>query len=182
MKLHTYLAVAGMAAALSLGTSALAQDNGGGGGRRFDPAQIAQMRLDRAKESLEITDDTEWKAIEPLVQKVQDAQMAVMADRMGGMRGMFGGRRRGGNDNGDQGGGNNNNGGRRGFGPPPSPESEALQKAIDAKASKAELSSALDRYIAARKAKQAALESAEENLRKVLTKRQEALAVLHGLL
>ena len=38
----------------------------------------------------------------------------------------------------------------------PSPEAEALQKAIDSKASKAEMKAALEKYLASRKAKQAA--------------------------
>ena len=49
-------------------------------------------------------------------------------------------------------------------------------------ASKAEIKAALDKYIASRKAKQAALEQAQEDLRKVLTTRQEAIASLNGLL
>jgi len=98
---------------------------------------------------------------------------------------MFGGgrRNRNGADNNaaDQGGGG---GQRRGgfFNQTPSPEAEALQKAIDAKASKAELKAAMDKYVASRKAKQAELEQAQENLRKVLTSRQEAIATLNGLL
>ena len=62
------------------------------------------------------------------------------------------------------------------------PEAEALQKAIDAKAPKAEIKAALDRYVASRKAKQADLEKAQDELRKVLTARQEAIATLNGLL
>jgi hypothetical protein len=129
--------------------------------------------MDRVKEQLEVSDDTEWKAIEPLVQAVMDARMSSM----GGMgRGMFAGRR----------GGNAGGGGdqpRRGpFGQQPSPEAETLQKAIDAKAPKAELKAALEKYVASRKAKQAELEKAQDNLRKVLTSRQEAIATLDGLL
>ena len=138
----------------------------------FDPAQFRQRMMDRMKEQLEVTDDTEWKAMEPLVQAVMDARMASMAG-MG--RGMFGGRRGGGDNNGGQ--------PRRGpFGQPPSPEAEALQKAIDAKAPKAEVKAALEKYVAYRKSKQAELEQAQENLRKVLTTRQEAIATLDGLL
>ena len=68
------------------------------------------------------------------------------------------------------------------FGGTPSPEADALQKAIDSKASKAEMKAALDKYVASRKAKQAALEQAQADLRKVLTSRQEAIATLNGLL
>ena len=74
---------------------------------------------------------------------------------MSGMgRGMFGGGpRRGGGDNAGGGGG-----GGRGPGGQSSPEADALQKAIDAKAPKAEVKAALEKSIASRKAKQAELE------------------------
>ena len=167
-----------MAAILGLSANhALAQANNPGGrqGRgNFDPAQMRERVLGNYREQLEVTDDAEWKAIEPIVGKVWDARMASMSG-MG--RGMFGGRRRGGGDN---------NGGdqpqRRGPFGQPSPEAEALQKAIDAKASKAEIKAALDKYVAVRKEKQAELEKAQEELRKVLTSRQEAIATLNGLL
>jgi hypothetical protein len=142
------------------------------------------MMLDRTKETLEVTNDDEWNAIKPMVQKVMDARVGMG----GGGRGMFfGGRGRGGpggGQGGDQGGQASQGGTRRGgFTPPtPSPEAEALQKAIDSKASKAELKAALDKFTASRKAKQAALEQAQDNLRKVLTSRQEAIATLNGLL
>src|ERR1017187_8774174 len=65
-------------------------------GRNFDPAQMKQNILDRTREQLEVKDDAEWKAIEPIVGKVVDAGFQARAT---GMRGMFGGRggRRGGN-------------------------------------------------------------------------------------
>jgi hypothetical protein len=44
------------------------------------------------------------------------------------------------------------------------------------------MKAALDKYVASRKAKQAALEQAQADLRKVLTSRQEAIATLNGLL
>ena len=142
---------------MSLGTSQLvAQPNGGPGGgpggRNFDPAQMQQRMLERYKELLEVTNDDEWKAIEPRVTKVMEARR----DTMGGMgRGMFG---------------------------TPSPEAEALQKAIDSKASIAELKATLEMYVASRKTKQADLEKSQAALRELLTPRQEAIAALNGLL
>ena len=172
---------AGMGLCLAAGLIQVrAQDNPGpppGGGRpNFDPAQFQQRRMERIKEQMEITDDSEWKAMEPLIQKVMEARMATMAG-MG--RGMFGGGRRGG---GNAGGGDQPQGQRRGFFGNPSPEAEALQKAIDAKAPKAEIKAALAKFVEARKAKQAELEKSQEELRKVLTTRQEAIATLEGLL
>jgi hypothetical protein len=57
-----------------------------------------------------------------------------------------------------------------------------LEKAIDAKASNAELKAALAKFAEARKQKQANLEKAQAELRKVLTVRQEAIASRDGLL
>jgi hypothetical protein len=190
MKLNRSLLLASTAAFLCLGasqTSLAQQDNGGPppGRRNFDPAQFRQRMMDNLKEQLEVTDDTEWKALEPMVQAVMDARMASMSG-MG--RGMFGGQRRranptdGGNNNSNN-TGNNGDQQRRGpFGQAPSPEADALQKAIDAKAPKAEIKTALEKFVASRKAKQTDLEKAQEQLRKVLTSRQEAIATLNGLL
>ena len=189
MRINQWLVMAGVAAVMSLGANqVVAQPNNGGpggGGRQgrgnFDPAQFQQMMMDRYKEALEVTDDAEWKAMQPLVQKVAD----LRRDSFSGMgRGMFGGGRNRGGTNGqpaDQQGQQGQQ--RRGmFGGTPSPEADALQKAIDSKASKAEIKAALDKYIASRKASQAALEQAQADLRKVLTSRQEAIATLNGLL
>jgi hypothetical protein len=180
MKMNQWLVMAGAAAVLSLGTSQLAaQPNGGGGGfgggRNFDPAQMQQRMLERYKELLEVTNDDEWKAIEPRVTKVMEARRDTFAG-MG--RGMFGrGPRGGDNPPGDQ--GQQRRGGMFGT---PSPEAEALQKAIDSKASKAETKAALDKYVASRKAKEADLEKSQAALRELLTPRQEAIATLNGLL
>jgi hypothetical protein len=174
MKMNRWLVLAGSAAALFLaGNQSFAQDDQANPGppRRgnFDPAQMRERMMTRLKDEMEVTDDAEWKAIEPLISKVFDARAATMT----GMR--FGPPRRAGGDNSDQ--------ARRGFfGQPPSAEAEALQKAVDAKASNSELKAAIAKYNEARKAKQADLEKAQADLRKVLTVRQEAVATLNGLL
>jgi hypothetical protein len=185
MKLNQRLLLAGVAGLMALGVSqsALAQDNApggpppGGGRGNFDPAQFRQRMMDRLKEQLEVTDDTEWKALEPLIQNVMEARRGTMSGMGRGMFGGGGGTRRGGGDNAAGGGG-----GGRGPGGQSSPEADALQKAIDAKAPKAEVKAALEKFVAARKAKQAELEKAQDDLRKVLTSRQEAIATLNGLL
>jgi len=191
MKLNKCLMMAGMAAVLSLGSNQLvaqdsnssSTDNKGGGGRggrggggNFDPAQFQQRMMEGYKDRLEIKDDAEWKAIEPLIQKVMDARRESMS---GIGRGMFGGRGRGGNDNGNSGDKGSRGGGFFGS---PSPEAEALQKAIDGKAPNSEIKAALAKYVESRKAKQADLEKAQAALRNVLTPRQEAIASLNGLL
>lgn len=140
------------------------QQGGNGGGRNSDPAEIQKFILERTKVTLEITDDTVWTAIEPLVTKVGEARMAVGFGRGRGGRGGQGG----------QGGG--------GFPGMANPDADTLQKVIDAKSSNAETKAALSKFVEARKAKQAALEKAQADLRKVLTPRQEAIATVNGLL
>ncbi len=127
-----------MAATLILSaTSIFAQDNGGGGGGgggqggnqggggggrnrggNFDPAAMQQRAMDNIQDQLGFTNDTDWDAVKPLVQKVLDARRDVQG---GGMRALLRNRNR------DQGGGNNNRGG--GFFGQPSAEQTALQQA-----------------------------------------------------
>ena len=73
-------------------------------------------------------------------------------------------------------------GGRGGMFGQPSPEAEALQKAIDDNAPKAQIKTALAKYQASQKAKRDKLVQAQENLRKYLNTKQEAQATLLGLL
>jgi len=180
--MNRWLVMAGAAVIMSLGTSQLvAQPNGGGGfggggPRNFDPAQFRQRMMDGIKEALEVTSDDEWKVLEPRVQKIMDTRMQMGGPGMG--RFMMGRRNRGGdNPPGDQ--GPQRRGGMFGT---PSQEEEALQKAIESKASKAEMKAALEKFVASRKAKQAELEKAQASLRELLTPRQEAIATLYGLL
>ena len=166
MKLNQTLAIWGVAAALCLSTgSLLAQnDNGGGGGGQggfgrgnFDPAQFQQRMMDGIRDQLGFTNDTDWNAVQPLVQKVMDARRDV---GFGGGMGRMMFRNRGGNGGGD----NANGGGRRGgfFGGQPSPEAEALQKAIDDNSPPAQIKAALAKYEASQKAKQAKLAEAQD--------------------
>jgi hypothetical protein len=176
------LAIAGVACVASFGSNNVwAQQDNGGGRRGSDPAraqEFQQRMMDSLKDELEVKDD-EWSALQPLIQKVMDARRAVDGDRI---RGFFRGGGRTGSDNNNSG----DNGGRRraGFGgfSEPSPEAEALQKAIESKASNSEMKAALAKYQESRKAKQAELETAQANLKKVLTVRQEAILTARGLL
>lgn len=170
-KLTHMMALAGFATILALGTpSANAQERRERG--NFDPEQMRQRMMERYREALEVKNDDEWKVLEPRIVKVSEARRD--AGGFGGMRGFGGPRREGG---GDQGGGE-----RRRFGGEPSPDAEALQKAIDAKAPADEVKAKLAKYRESRKAKEAELAKAQEELKKVLSVRQEATAVLMGLL
>ena len=179
MKLTRILALCAMTALLAASaTSLLAQDNnngdqggqrrnrqGGPGGGNWDPAQMQQRMMERYQEQLGFTNDVEWDAVKPLVQKVADAQMAA---RSGQIRGMFGGRTRGGS-------------GGPGSMMPANPEYDALRKAIDDNAPASQIKDLLAKYKAAQKVKQAKLEAAQAELKKVLTTKQEAEATLLGL-
>lgn len=197
MKLNRILTLCALATLLAASvTSLLAQDNGGnqggqngqrrnrqgggpggqggqggqGGGGNFDPAAMQQRIMDRYQEQLGFTNDTEWDAVKPLVQKVMDARRDV---GFGGMGRMFGGRNRGG-----QGGGQGGPGGMFGQ---TSPEQEALQKALDDNAPSSQIKDLLAKYKASQKTKQAKLEAAQAELKAVLTTKQEAEATLLGL-
>ena len=169
--LHHLLALAAAAVTIGLFTSDASAQG-------FDPAQFRERAMTRYREQLDVKSDEDWKKIEPLVGKVMDARTAVG----GGFGGRGGGRggRGGGDGGGDGGGGGNNN--RNRFGPPPSAEEQALEKAIEAKAPPEEIKTKLAALRESRKGKEAALEKAQDELRKSLSPRQEAAAVLARLL
>jgi hypothetical protein len=180
MKNLMRVAVLGLACVACLGVMDLSAQAQGNNRGNYDPAQMKQERLDRYKESLEIKDDAEWKAIQPLVEKVMDAQQAVLRDRLSGM---FGRSRR--SSSGSSSSSSDSSSSRRsrgGFGGEPSPEAQALQRAIDGKASNSEMKIAIARFQDARKQKLADMEAAQANLKKVLSVRQEAIATESGLL
>lgn len=165
----------------------MAQDRQGRG--NFDPEAFRQRAMERYREQMEVKNDDEWKVIQTRIEKVMDARQGMGP---GGF-GMFGrggpGGRRGGDNAGAGGAGGaggdaaaGGGGGRPRFGGEPSPEAEALQKAIEAKAPADELKAKLAKYRESRKAKEEKLAQAQDELRKVLSVRQEASAVLGGLL
>jgi len=146
------------------------------------PEQRQQMMMDNVRQQLNFTNDTEWSAVQPLVQKVMDAQRDA---RGGGGRGMFGGGRNRGGQGGQGGpggpGGPGGMGGMGGMGGQPDPDREALQNALDNNAPAGQVKDLLAKYKASQKAKQAKLQAAQADLQKVLTTKQEAEAVLLGL-
>jgi hypothetical protein len=183
MKVKNLLMVCGAAAALMLSAGSVCAQNGGGGGGgnggggfggggggNFDPAQFQQRMMDRIRQGLNFTNDADWNAVQPLVQKVMDARIAVGTGGRG-----FGRGGRGGGQGGQGGGGGM-------FGQQPNPDRDALQQALDDNAPAGQIQALLTKYEASRKVKQAALIAAQEDLRKVLTVPQEAQATLLGLL
>ena len=163
-------------AAPAFGQAAGGGGGGAGGGRggrgNFDPAQMRQRMEDRLKTELGVNDD-EWKALQPKVEKVMDLQRQSFARRG------FGGRGRRGGQNQDQGNTPTPT-------PPSSPvqeKAQALQTVLDNKDSKPEdIKSALKAYRDAREQARQELAKAQDDLRGLLTARQESVLVMSGLL
>jgi len=159
---------------------------GGQGGAPMDPQQIQAQMQARAqqffRDQLAVTNDEEWSVIEPRLTAVTQLKTESVMSGMGALRSLMGGGGRGANA--QAGGGRRAAGGGGGLAAlaPPSPEATALQAAIDDQAPKEELKAALAKLRESRKRKLAQLEAAEEQLRQVLTVRQEAILVSLGLL
>lgn len=170
-QLNRTMALAGVILALGSGTGQLAAQQGPGG-FSMDPQQIQQQVKEFLRNKLVVTNDAEWGVIEVRLTKVFQLKMQT---QMGGA-GLMGGGRFGGN------GGGMDQIVRAVLGIEPMPEAEALQKAIDDHASKADLKNALAKYVEARKTKRAELEKAQADLRQVITLHQEGTLVLMGIL
>jgi len=140
-------------------------DRGGRGGDRggFDRSQIMDRIMDRYRENLGFS-VAEWKVVRPKVQAVMDNRISGAS----GMMSMFGG------------------GSRRGRGGSSSDEKTPTSELRDLlekdDASKGAIKAKLAAYRADRKAREAKLKKAQEDLRQLLTIKQEAQAVLAGLL
>lgn len=151
-------------------------DRGGDRGPRgdFNPQEMQARMLNMLRERLEITDDEEWKVISERVAKVSEMRRSTggMGGGPGGMMGFRGGPP-GGGGGGDRGPGRGSSG---------NPEMTALQFAIRDKLPEAEIKSRLDRVRESRRDNEAKLAKAQEELRAVLSVRQEAVAVMFGLL
>jgi hypothetical protein len=176
-KLKSLLLLAAVAATLSAG-SVQAQGN-------FDPAEMRARMMERVREQLEVKGDDEWKIISERVEKVMTARQGAggFGGAFFGGRGGPGGGRRGndgGNANAD--GGQRRRGGGGMFGGEESQESKDLRAAIEAKAPADEIKAKLEKYRAYRKGKDEELKKAQASLKEVLNARQEATAVLAGLL
>jgi hypothetical protein len=175
IKLKRILLVAGCVAALCLTTGKAQAQRG-----NFDPSQFRQNMIDSFRDRMSVTNDDEWKVLETAIGKVVDAQIAARANAI---RGFGGGTRRNrdrGTNSTDSANGNRPRGG--GFFGTPSAEADDLQKAIEDKAPKDEINAKLAKLREANAASEAKLAAAQDNLKNLLTARQEAVAVLYGLL
>jgi len=137
---------------------------------RGDGGDFMQRMNERLKTSLKVTDE-EWTVLQPLIEKVQTKQRDSLSGRFGG----FGGGRRG---------GDNNAGGTPPVDTRPgAAESTALRTAVESDSTSADdLKAKLTAVREVRKKSAAELATAREDLKKVVTVRQEAVLVSMGLL
>ena len=154
---------------------------GGRPGRgNWDPEQMRQRMMERVREQLAVKDDAEWSVIESRIKKISDSRFG-MGRGMGGPGGPGGpgGQAAPGGQGGQ--GGQGGRQGRGGFGQA-NPDAEVLQSALDSGASADDIKVKLTAYRAAAKVKEVQLEKAQDELRQLLSVKQEARAVLLGLL
>ncbi|HLX71730.1 MAG TPA: hypothetical protein VKV04_19120 [Verrucomicrobiae bacterium] len=143
--------------------------------QNMDPQQMQQMMQQRIMENfrqqLAVTNDDEWGVIQDRLSKVLHLKMQSM---LSGGAGMWGGMRRN---------GGNGPGARMFQGlSQPDPSADSLRNALDNSAPNAQVKAALDKFRDSQKQKEAELAKAQEDLRSVLTVRQEAALVLAGML
>ncbi|MGV3533681.1 MAG: hypothetical protein ACO1QR_15035 [Chthoniobacteraceae bacterium] len=175
-----FIIPAAVAAALVLqGGIGLAQDEQGGRrggdrgergerGERRSPEEFRQRMNERLKESLKATDE-EWSVIQPLIEKVTTKQREAAGNRFGG-RGGRGGR-----------GGDDNNSGQSQSAS--ASASAALRATLQSEsASPDEIKAKLTAVREARKNAAAEVDKAREELKAVLSVRQEAALVSMGIL
>jgi hypothetical protein len=158
------------------------QQGGPGGRGQFDPERMRQMMDQRMREQLGAT-EAEWKVLGPRVNKVMELSRQ---SRGGGMfgRGGFAGR---GGFGGRGGPGGNRPGGRPGA---PAREQTAVEKAqeqlrtvLDNTASTPDqIKASLTALRTAREKAKQQLATAQQDLRKIVTIRQEAVLVMMGTL
>lgn len=150
--------------------------------RRWPTAGEMRERMSAAlREQFQVEDDEEWRLISERIERVSELRRAAgaggpMASAMAFRAARAAGGGGGAPDNLGPGGGRGPLAGLS------TPETESLVTALYANAPEAELRSRLERLRAARKATEVKLVAAQDELRSVLNLRQEAIAVVLGLL
>jgi hypothetical protein len=175
------VATAPLAAQPADGTERRRGSQDDSGGRRSASPQDMQARmLANLRERFGVEKDDEWAIISERLLKLSEVRRGNGGGAAAMIGGFRGGPPQGGGDQSGRGGGDAARG--RGFGGPRTPESEALQAAVADRLPEAEVKARLTKLRETRKANEKKLEQAQEDLRAVLTLRQEAIAVLMGLL
>jgi hypothetical protein len=139
----------------------------------FNPEQFRERMNERLREQLGVKDEEEWKVIQPRIQRLTEARLRTATTGMGGMGAMLG------RQGGPGGGGPGARGGAAAAG---SQAAQELQQALDSNASAEQLKTRLANLRAERQKREAELKKAEDELKEVLTLRQEAQLVGMGLL
>ncbi|MDP3068905.1 MAG: hypothetical protein Q8N18_01395 [Opitutaceae bacterium] len=154
------------------------QDGGGRG--NFSPEDMQARMLTALRERLGVTDDEEWNLISKRLNAVTELRRSTAGGGGPGGALFAGGGRGGPPGGGDTGGrGGRGPGGRGGSS---NAEVAALQAAITDNLPEAEIKSRLERVREARRDNETKLLKAQEDLRALLSVKQEATAVLFGLL
>lgn len=176
MKHFSILAVAASLALLAPVTTYAQDPNGGRGG--FNYEEFRKRMNDRMKEALKATDE-EWTVLQPMIEKVSDKSREVRGSRsFGGPGGPPGS-----SSGGDRSRSGSSSSSRYSGSSSSTPEATALRETLEKEsASPSEIKARLEAVRAQRKRSQMELDAAREDLRKVLTVRQEAVLVAYGLL
>lgn len=157
------------------GDTSGAGSNGGRGD--FNPQDMQARLLSGMRERFGVTNDEEWTVIADRLTTVMELRRSAMGSMASSM--LFG---RGGPSGGDSRGSDRGSSSSRTSRSSSGNDVAALQAAIQDKLPDAEIKARLDRVREQRKENEAKLAKAQEELRAVLTVRQEAVAVLAGLL
>ena len=146
------------------------RDRGDRGGRgSFDPARFREQMEARMKEQLSVNDE-EWKVMQPKLEKVMEARREA-----GGFGGGFGGR---GGFSG-RGGGDDDNRQRSAV----EQTSRELRELLENKDAPADqITAKLTALREAREKARTNLQTAQKELKEILTQRQEAVLVTMGML
>ncbi|MFI5358076.1 MAG: hypothetical protein ACHQ4G_12145 [Opitutales bacterium] len=136
--------------------------------RNFDPAAMRERMMTAIRTTLGVEKDDEWLLIQDRLNKVMELRRGTAGNPLMVFRIL-------GNNDADS-------SRMRSFGGAMSPETSALVDALHNQAPDAEIKTRLAQLRDARKRDEAQLTQAQEDLRAVLTVRQEAIAVAAGLL
>jgi hypothetical protein len=149
-------------------------DGNGGDRGNFNPQDMQARMLAGLRERLEVTDDEEWKLISERLTKVLELRRSTAGGTFGAFSAMGGRGPQGGDSGRSSRGSTSRTGGNT--------ELTALASAVKDKLPDAEIKARLDRVRELRKENEAKLAKAQEELRAVLSVRQEAFAVVAGFL
>lgn len=137
----------------------------------FNPAEMQARMMDGLRQQMGVTNDDEWALISERITAIVELRRGQAVGAGAGMAFLA-----------IAANGNGNNRGNRAAAFGGSPEQEALRAAVTDNLPDAEITARLAKLRESRKQNEAKLEAARENLRAVLTLKQEAVAVMLGLL